>query len=77
MDLMELLKLTLKQKKLINLTPQLDQALTMYIKKILLHLHINRAQLLLKLRLYKEKILRKEMNHSDSNYLTSNQKELS
>jgi len=77
MDLMELLQLTMKQKKLINLSLQLYKTLTISIKKILLHFNINRAQLLLKLILYKEKTLKKEMNHSDSVYLTSNQKELS
>jgi len=77
MDLMELLKLTGKQKKLIHLTAQLDQALTINMIRELLYLDINRAQLLLKLIFYQEKTLKKEMSHSESNCLTSVQKELS
>jgi len=77
MDPMERLKLTSQQKKLIHLTPQLGQALTININLELLHLDINRALLLLKLIFYQEMTLMKEMNHSESNCLISVQKELS
>jgi len=45
MDLMELLKLTLQQKKLIHLTPQQYGTLTININLALLLSYINRAQL--------------------------------
>ena len=77
MDLMELLKLTGQQKKLIHQTKQLLKIKIINMNMELLHLLIIRAQPPLNLQFTQEKMLKKEMSHSESNYLTSDQKELS